>query len=660
MRTRFSLQAVLSLAALATFLALPVSLFAQFQPPTSEELSMKEEPKAPGAAAIYLYREETVDDNLHYHSFFARIKVFTEKGKELATVSVPYPKGKFSVTDVKARTIHVDGSIIPLEVKPSDLVDQKGAGFQINKMVFTLPSAEVGSILEYKWQLRYDDEVLSSPDWDVQQPYFVRKAHYSFLPFKYMDRVTDSKGNASSKLLYSSMLPDGTKVVYEASGKYTLDTVDVQAIPHEDYMPPLGSLIEQVKFYYSASYGMDDYWKHEGGSWSKEMDHFASETKPLKEAVAQIVAAGDSEDAKARKLYDAVMALDNTDYTRRKSKEELKQQGLKRAKDAEDVWKQKSGSSDEIALLYLAMVRIAGLKAYAMALCNRDQEVFNPYFLSTRQLDDILVIVSINGKEQPLDPGKRFATFGQLAWKHTLTGGLRQSDKGPVFAETHGNPYKEAQTLRVADVNIALDGTVSGTARVSMAGPVAARWRELAVENDEDEVKKQFNEYLHGLVPDGVTADFDHFLGLDDYHSQLMGIVKLSGNMGTKTGKRVFLPGVFFASRAKHPFVADEKRQTAVDMEYADDIVDEVTYHVPDTFSVESAPPDTSIPWTGHAAFQLKSKVDKNSIEVDRTLARAFTMVMPKDYSALHEFYQKVATADQQQLVLTAVANAGK
>lgn len=662
MRTRLCLQAAFPLATLAVFFALPVSIFAQFQPPTSEELSMKEEPKAPGAAAIYLYREETVDDNLHYHSFFARIKVLTEKGKELATVGVPYPKGQFHITDIKARTIHADGTTIPLDVKPADLLVALNtrSGGQVNKMVFTLPSVEVGSILEYKWQLRYDDEVLSSPDWDVQQPYFVRKAHYSFIPFKYMDRVTDSKGGLANKLLYSSMLPEGTKVVEEASGRYTLDALNVQAIPHEDYMPPLGALIEQVQFYYSGSYGMDDFWKHEGGSWSKEMDHFASETKPLKEAVAQIVAAGDSEDAKARKLYDAVMALDNTDYTRRKSKEELKQEGLKRAKDAEGVWKQKSGSSDEIALLYLAMARIAGLKAYAMLLCNRDQEVFNPYFMSMRQLDDVLVIVSINGKEQPLDPGKRFATFGQLAWKHTLTGGLRQSDKGTVFAETRGNPYKEAQTLRVADVNIALDGTVSGTARVSMAGPAAARWRELAVENDEDEVKKQFNEYLRELVPDGVTADFDHFLGLDDYHSQLMGIVKLSGNMGTKTGKRIFLPGVFFASHAKHPFVADEKRQTAVDMEYADNIVDEVTYHVPDTFSVESAPPDTSIPWTGHAAFQLKSTVDKNSIEVDRTLARAFTMVMPKDYSALHEFYQKMATADQQQLVLTAVANAGK
>ena len=27
---------------------------------------MTAEPKAPGAAAIYLYREETTDDNLHF------------------------------------------------------------------------------------------------------------------------------------------------------------------------------------------------------------------------------------------------------------------------------------------------------------------------------------------------------------------------------------------------------------------------------------------------------------------------------------------------------------------------------------------------------------------------------------------------------------------
>jgi Domain of Unknown Function with PDB structure (DUF3857)/Transglutaminase-like superfamily len=656
MRIRGWIQVALTCATGISSMFLPVRLYGQFQPPTSEELQMKSEPRVPDAAAIYLYREETVDDNLHFHSFFARIKVLTEKGKELATVGVPYPKGQFQITDIKARTIHADGTVIPLDVKPTDLLValNSRSGNQVNKMVFTLPSVEVGSILEYRWQLRYDDGLLSSPEWEVQQPYFVRKAHYSFSPFKYMERVTDSKGSAAGRLLYSYSLPQATKVVYEASGRYTLDVADVAPMPEEEYMPPLDALREQVTFYYTPYASKEEYWKHEGERWSKEMDHFAEESKTLKDAVSQIVAPADSEDIKAHKLYDAVMALDNTDYTRRRSQAELKHMGLKQAKDAEDVWKQKSGTSDEIALLYLAMARAAGLKAYAMTVCNRNREIFNPYFLSLRQFDDVIVIVSIDGKQIPVDPGKKFAAFGQLAWPHTEVGGLRQSDKGPAFGGTAVNPYKEATTLRVADVTVARDGTVTGTARISMSGPAAMHWREMAIENDEDEVKKRFNEHMRGQVPEGVTAEFDHFLGLDDYHTQLMCVVKLSGNMGTVTGKRVFLPGVFFESRAKHPFVSQEKRLTAVDMEYAENMRDEVTYHVPETFTVESAPPNTSIPWAGHAVFSVKSSVDKSDIVVVRTIARAFSMVDPKDYSELHDFYQKVATADQQQLVLKA------
>ena len=67
---------------------------------------------------------------------------------------------------------------------------------------------------------------------------------------------------------------------------------------------------------------------------------------------------------KAKKLYKAVQALDNTDYSRKKSESELKQLKLKEAKHAEDTWEQKSGTSEDIALLYLAMARAAGLTAY--------------------------------------------------------------------------------------------------------------------------------------------------------------------------------------------------------------------------------------------------------------------------------------------------------
>ncbi len=172
-----------ALFALFAFL-LPAAVRAQFQDPTKEELSMTADPKAPDAAAVYLNYEEKTDDNLHYHSVYARIKVLTDKGKELATVEVPYTRGEQRVTDIRARTIHPDGTVVPLAGKPEDLLAKKSGDVQRGKRVFNLPSVEVGSILEYQYDIRYDDETVSSPYWGIQRGYFVHKAHYFFEPHK--------------------------------------------------------------------------------------------------------------------------------------------------------------------------------------------------------------------------------------------------------------------------------------------------------------------------------------------------------------------------------------------------------------------------------------------------------------------------------------------
>src|SRR5215472_8770774 len=60
--------------ALLLFIA-PTLVQAQFQEPTKEELQMTSDPKAPGTAAVYLNLQEVTDDELHYHLFYARIKV---------------------------------------------------------------------------------------------------------------------------------------------------------------------------------------------------------------------------------------------------------------------------------------------------------------------------------------------------------------------------------------------------------------------------------------------------------------------------------------------------------------------------------------------------------------------------------------------------------
>ena len=161
-----------------------VSVRAQFQPPTPDELQMTSDPKAPGADAVFLYLEETDNDAQHYESHYARIKVLTEKGKEMATVELPYLRGTWKVTDIKGRTIHSDGTIVPLDIKPADLMIQKSGDQQIKRKVFTLPSVEVGSIIEYRYIISYGDDCDNGtcffvpPTWDVQQAHFVHKARY--------------------------------------------------------------------------------------------------------------------------------------------------------------------------------------------------------------------------------------------------------------------------------------------------------------------------------------------------------------------------------------------------------------------------------------------------------------------------------------------------
>src|SRR5579872_1148066 len=111
MRTGFA-SAVVSMAAMLT-----VSAWGQrFQEPTQEELRMTADPMAPGAPAVFLYREEVTDNFSHYVSIYARIKVLTEAGKEWATVEVPYVPEYEGKPIIQGRTVHPDGSVYPLSM----------------------------------------------------------------------------------------------------------------------------------------------------------------------------------------------------------------------------------------------------------------------------------------------------------------------------------------------------------------------------------------------------------------------------------------------------------------------------------------------------------------------------------------------------------------
>jgi hypothetical protein len=640
----------------------PAVLKAQFKPPSTEELQMTSDPKAPGAAAVYLEVKETDDDTIHYQLYYERIKVLTEKGKALANVEVPYGGG-FKVDGITGRTIHSDGTIVPLSGKPEDLLFEKKGEEKIGRKVFTLPSVEVGSILEYEYQLRYDDNSFSSPLWEIQRHYYVHQAHYAFTPDKSFwpgnssgtggHELVDAHGNPINHLVWWRNLPKDVDVKQSVNGRFTVDVADIPPAPDEEYMPPEDIYLYKVFFYYMPTSDPARFWLGEAKYWQKDIDHFAEPTKGIKAAVDGIVSPTDSPEDKAKKLYVAVQALDNTDYSREKTESERKLLKLKPAKRAEDTWNQKSGSRDDIAMLYMAMLHAAGLNAFPMKVVDRNKGVFDMSFMNFGQLDDTLIVWDNAGKETVLDPGEKMCQFGKIGWIHAEAKGIRQSPQGLGLMSTPPQIYTDNTTTRNADLTIDPQGGISGTFTFVMTGQDAMSWRQRALENDMTELKKEFDQDLEHIVPDGVEAHVDHFLAIDSPDSNLIAIINVKGAIGTPAGKRLLLPGFFFESRAKTPFVNQEKRLEPVDMRYPERIIDSVTYHLPDGMTVEGAPQDNQVSWTGHAVLVAKSQAGPGKLETAFMVARAFSTVKAEEYQDLRGFYQKVAATAQEQLVLT-------
>lgn len=636
--------------ALLVISALPSIVSAQFQQPTKEELQMTTDPKAPGAAAVYLYREEKTDDQAHSHSFYERIKVLTDKGLDLATVRIPYEYGKVQIAAIQGRTIHADGTVVPLKAKPSDLLDFKDSGHQFKQIVFTLPDAQVGSILEYRLLIHYGDDEARSPEWIIQRPYFVHRAHYSFDPwYNSGNTVTNSRGEPMEGLMYSKRLGDASgDVEQDSHNRFTLDLTDIPALPDDDWMPPLNTIEWSVIFYYTYANSAEEYWAREGAHWAKDTDHLAAPSGAVKQAAAGIVSPDDNEEAKARKLYAAVMKMQNRDFIGNSTT--IHGSSMK---DAAGVLKAGGGSSNELALLYVALARAAGLKAWPMQVVNRDRATFEPTYLSMDQFDDFIAIVQIDGKDVHLDPGQKMCSFGALHWKHELATGMRISGNGTTIETTPEGPAKAADVQRTADVTLDEHGNIQGTVKLVMSGQDALAWRQLAQEKDHNELKKEFNDAMKDSLPEGVTADFDQIDGLDDYDGNLVATSKLSGSLGTSTDKRLILPGVFFESRGKHPFVAQPTRTVPVDLHYAAMEEDDATYHLPAGVTIASIPKAVNVSWEDHAAMRIRVTSASNTINVTRSLVRNSVVLDAGYYTMLRNFYLQMSDADQQQIVLS-------
>lgn len=171
---------------------------ADFPPVTPEELKMTSIPEQPGAPAVILLREEIDDDMNNVKSVHERIKILTDAGREYANVEIPYSRRAFTIGGIAGRTTHSDGTVVPFEGKPFDKTVLKGGKIKVNVKSFSLPDVQVGSVIEFRYEKRYDDRTVFAPEWEVQTQLFQRRAYFKFIPFQ-------NRGNMEVRLAHGQI-----------------------------------------------------------------------------------------------------------------------------------------------------------------------------------------------------------------------------------------------------------------------------------------------------------------------------------------------------------------------------------------------------------------------------------------------------------------------
>ncbi len=628
----------------------------QWTAPTPEELSMTSIPEVPGAPAVYLYKEQTAEDQYRMWSYYYRVKVLTEGGKDYANVELPYLAGSrgWNIDSIAGRTVHPDGSVTLFSGKPYEKMLEKSGGYKVNAKVFSLPSVEVGSILEYRYKLRYDDAYFSSPDWFLQSDLFTRKAHYSWRPTG-QELLSDLEGTVSS-VAWTPILPPGAAVKQSNKGGMNtieLDVSNIAPLPHESNMPPVDSVSYRVMFYYTGYRTAEEYWKAAGKRWSNGRNKFIDPGSATKAQVKELVQPGDTDEQKVRKIYAFIGTLDNTAFSRSHSASEDRAQGFKDINNADDILKRKRGSDDQLTELFVSMVRAAGLKAYLMGVSNRTERFFLPTYLSLSQIDDYIAIVPIGGKDVYFDPGQRYCPFGHLSWKHSMTDGLRQVENGSAtLGSTPGESYKEEHTSRIADLVLDDHGTATGTVTVTYTGDPALFWRQEALRGDDTSLNKDLRSRMEEMLPGGMEVRVVKVDNLADMSQPLKVTYEIKGAVGSPTGKRLLVPANLFETNSKTQFTA-AKRDLPVDMHYASATQDAVRFKLPADLVIESAPGETKELFKNNASYNTSVKSTPTSITLYRNMVNGRAIYGPDEYPGLREFYGKLEAKDQESLVLT-------
>ncbi|MFA7331380.1 MAG: DUF3857 domain-containing protein [Candidatus Delongbacteria bacterium] len=610
---------------------------------TAEELQLTSVPEDPEADAVCLFdrgeaRIVQRDRGFKVETYRqVRIKILTERGKEAASVRVPFWH-EDHLFDVDAYCLAPDGT--KTRLKAADVHEEPGEEFK--SVQFAVPGAQVGSVLEYRYQLN-SDHVRTLDPWEFRGPWTTLRSQFSLVlypGFRYNIHLKNMP----------ELQPEVRAVLLTDGGSGSCLTWTATRLAPLRPEPQLRNLVDQGSALlvelvsYQDGYQFLDF----SSSWTTIVKEFQENEQRLDKLGArrldELLAAHCQGCPTAR---DTLLALHG--FVSRRLASSQRGRIYERA-PLSQLLEQSVGTEIEKNVLFCDLLRRAGYPARPLLISTRDHGTVWENMVAAWQFNHLLVQLELDGQALVLDTASPHCPLDLLPEDKLVERGLLVDEGEGRFLSL--KPPASISMLHVqSEAWLDSLGDLHASSLLRHEGYHALRARVALEQQPEAEFVQAA---LAGWFGQAECDSFRFETRDSPAEPLLLSVHYRVPGFAQRAGGQFYLPVPTLNRLSANPF-PDPERRYPVDFPCRLTWSDDLTLHWPAGWSLTQTPPAARLQ-CGGLKLLAAAEAGAQSLHIQRHYQQTQLSYGVLEYPKLRQFYDQVVAADQGGLVLQRTA----
>jgi hypothetical protein len=635
---------------------------AKWRPVDPAELADMTPQVDPEAGAEILSREVTIEHkaiNEFVCDTYVRAKIFSARGLDhFAKIELPYSEGN-PVREIAVRTIKPNGEIVELSRKDIyDRVVVKAGKIRVKVKSFSPAGLEPGAIVEYSYREHWGYWRWYVPMY-FQSKLPARYVRYRFEPISGQELSMIAAHRLTVSAAYFQFPLQPLKA--DREGRFTFELRNVPAFEEEPDQPPELNSQSSVLLCYSLESQLEPkaHWANFARDLHERQEREAKVTKTIRATAAEIVGNATGDEDKLHKLHDFCRTKIVNRYSDASGLTPAQLEKLKANATAADTLKNGSGTSDDIAVLFVALARAAGFDARLARVNDRSFITFEARLKEPFMLSDLLTAVRLQGKWIYSDPGASYFPFGMVHWRNTQTAVIVAAKADAEIELLPAGNADQSEEIRTAKLQLDADGTLEGSVTMEYLGQCEAMMKYaldgMSAAERETYLREDLQEHLK-------LAELTEINVENATHS--VAPLKISYRLripeyADRTGTRLFLQPAVFRKNVPARFTAP-KRKNSLIFRFPYKETDIVRIKPPEGYVLEegSAPESLGLGSVGDYKIQISLVKSSGEIIYRRAFTSKALQIEARFYDVLRTAFEEVQRRDSHTLTLKKAAPA--